>query len=129
MNNIPTDLRYTASHEWARREGDELIIGITDHAQSLLGDLVFVELPEIDGQLNRNDDAVVVESVKAASDVYAPVAGTVIEVNHALTDSPQLVNQDCYGSGWLFKLRPDDIAEWDQLLDDDSYRQQIETDA
>jgi len=121
MSNIPADLRYSASHEWARLEADGTVtVGISDHAQIALGDVVFVELPELGKQLAAEQEAGVVESVKAASDIYAPIAGEVIAVNEALADSPELVNSDPYGS-WFFKLKPSDAAELDKLLDAAGY--------
>ncbi len=119
--NIPSNLKYTKSHEWVRVEGDGTItVGITDHAQELLGDLVFVELPDVGKELAAEQEAAVVESVKAASDVYAPVAGTVTEVNAAVPDAPEAVNQDAY-SAWLFKMKPANIADVDALLDANAY--------
>lgn len=124
--NIPSDLKYTASHEWVRREGDgTLTVGITDHAQGLLGDLVFIELPEVGKDLLAGQEAAVVESVKAAADVYAPVAGTVIEVNEALVDAPEGVNQDAYAA-WLFILAPAAAGDADALLDAAAYRQIVD---
>jgi glycine cleavage system H protein len=123
--NIPKDLRYTASHEWVRREADgNVAIGITDHAQAALGDLVYLELPAVGRRLAARESCAVVESVKAASDVYAPVAGEVIAVNHALTATPEDVNQDAYAA-WFFKLKPDDSAAVDQLLDAAAYEATI----
>ena len=119
--NVPAHLKYTASHEWIRAEADGTItVGITEHAQELLGDLVFVELPEVGKKLAAEQEAAVVESVKAASDVYAPVAGTISEVNVAVTDAPELVNQDAYAA-WLFKMTPDNKADLDALLDAAAY--------
>lgn len=119
--NVPANLKYTASHEWIRSEPDGTItIGITEHAQELLGDLVFIELPEVGKVLAADQEAAVVESVKAASDVYAPVAGTVSEVNPAVVDAPELVNQDAYAA-WLFKMTPADRADVDTLLDAAAY--------
>lgn len=119
--NTPADLRYTESHEWVRRNGDgTLTIGITDHAQAALGDLVYVELPDVGKKLAARDAAAVVESVKAASDVYAPVAGEVISVNEALANAPEQVNADPYGA-WLFKLRPQDTSAVESLLDSAGY--------
>ena len=119
--NIPSNLKYTKSHEWVRVEGDGTItVGITDHAQELLGDLVFVELPDVGKDLDAEQEAAVVESVKAASDVYAPIAGTVIEVNTRVSDSPEAVNQDAY-TAWLFKMKPASIADVDALLDATAY--------
>ena len=119
--NIPSNLKYTKSHEWVRVEGDGTItVGITDHAQELLGDLVFVELPEVGKTLAAEQEAAVVESVKAASDVYAPIAGTVVEVNAAVPATPELINQDAYAA-WLFKLKPANAADVDGLLDAAAY--------
>ena len=119
--NVPTNLKYTKSHEWIRAEGDGTItIGITEHAQDLLGDLVFVELPEVGKVLAAEQEAAVVESVKAASDVYAPVAGTVTEINAAVTSAPESVNADAYAA-WLFKMKPANVADLDALLDAAAY--------
>lgn len=124
--NIPADLRYTKSHEWIRADDDGTItIGITDHAQELLGDLVFVELPEVGSEFAAEQEAAVVESVKAAADVYAPLAGTVIEVNQAAVDAPELINQDAYGV-WLFRMRPVAASELDALLDAAAYERIVE---
>lgn len=122
MSDIPSDLRYAASHEWARLEADgSVTVGISDHAQQALGDVVYVELPEVGQQLIAGQQAGVVESVKAASDIYAPVAGEVIEVNQQLSDSPELVNSEPYGS-WFFRLQPSDAAQLDRLLDAHGYQ-------
>lgn len=121
MSNIPADLRYAASHEWARLEADGTVtVGISDHAQEALGDVVFIELPEVGKQLSAGQEAGVVESVKAASDIYAPVGGEVIAINESLADSPESVNSDPYGS-WFFKLKPNDASELDKLLDATGY--------
>jgi glycine cleavage system H protein len=123
MSQIPTDLHYVASHEWVRREADgTLTVGITDHAQAALGDLVFVETPAAGRTLKAGESCAVVESVKAASDVYAPVAGTVIEANTALTDAPELLNSDPYGAGWMWKLKPANPADVEALLDAAGYQ-------
>ena len=122
MSDIPGDLKYTKSHEWVRVNDDgTLNIGITDHAQGQLGDLVFVELPETGRQLVAGDSFAVVESVKAASDVYAPIGGTVRAVNEKLSDSPELINQDPYGDGFIMTLEPDDGADLSALLDGEAY--------
>ncbi|MBA1258333.1 MULTISPECIES: glycine cleavage system protein GcvH [Pseudomonas] len=122
MSQIPADLRYAASHEWARLEADgSVTVGISDHAQEALGDVVFIELPDVGKTLAAGDQAGVVESVKAASDIYAPVGGEVIAVNEALADAPEQVNGEPYGA-WFFKLKPQDAAELDKLLDADGYR-------
>ncbi len=119
--NIPSNLKYTKSHEWVRVEGDGTItVGITDHAQELLGDLVFVELPEVGKEFAAEQEAAVVESVKAASDVYAPISGTVTAVNTSVSDSPEAVNQDAYAA-WLFKMKPANIADVNALLDATAY--------
>ena len=119
--NIPSNLKYTKSHEWVRVEGDGTItVGITDHAQELLGDLVFVELPEVGKEFAAEQEAAVVESVKAASDVYAPISGTVTSVNTSVSDSPEAVNQDAYAA-WLFKMKPANIADVIALLDATAY--------
>jgi glycine cleavage system H protein len=121
MSNIPAELRYATSHEWARLEADGTVtVGISDHAQEALGDVVYVELPEVGANLNAGQEAGVVESVKAASDIYAPISGTVLAVNEALSDSPEQVNSDPYAS-WFFKLQPADAAELDKLLDAGGY--------
>ena len=120
MSNIPADLKYTKTHEWARRNDDgTLTVGITDHAQAQLGDMVFVELPEVGRVLQATEECAVVESVKAASDVYSPVAGEVLEVNEALTEKPEFINQDPYGTGWIFRIQP--AESLDGLLDAAAY--------
>jgi glycine cleavage system H protein len=126
MSNIPSDLKYVDSHEWLRTgAGGIVTIGITQHAQELLGDLVFVELPTVGSVLGANDQAGVVESVKAASDVYCPIAGEVLEVNPALESDPQLANTDPYGAGWFFTLRPANPADLDGLMDAAAYAVEI----
>lgn len=126
MSNIPTDLRYTKSHEWVRQEADgSLTIGITDHAQGALGDLVFVETPEAGRTLAASEACAVVESVKAASDVYSPIAGEVVEGNAALADTPELVNSDPYGKGWMFRIKPADAGALGKLLDAKGYQQAL----
>jgi glycine cleavage system H protein len=121
MSKTPADLKYAKSHEWVRTEADgTLTIGITDHAQEALGDLVFIELPEVGKSLAAGQEAAVVESVKAAADVYAPVAGTVLAVNDAVVDAPEALNQDAYAA-WLFKLQPQNLADVDALLDAAAY--------
>ena len=127
MSSTPIELKYATSHEWVRLEGDIAIVGITDHAQEALGDLVFVELPDLGDTVNAGDEAGVVESVKAASDIYAPVSGEVIELNPALEDTPELINTDPYGEGWMYKIRVSDMAELDDLLSADEYDEQVAT--
>ncbi len=127
MSNIPKDLRYAATHEWVRPEGDGVFtVGISEHAQDLLGDMVFVELPDVGDQVSTGDDIAVAESVKAASDVYAPISGEVVAVNEELEDSPELVNSDSYGDGWMFKIKADDASEVENLLDADGYQASID---
>ena len=127
MSEIPTELRYASSHEWARLEEDGAItVGISDHAQEALGDVVYVEHPEIGQTVNAGAETGVVESVKAASDIYAPVSGEVIEANGALEDSPELVNSDPYGEGWLCRMIPSDTSELNDLFDADAYSAQQE---
>jgi glycine cleavage system H protein len=105
MSNIPQTLQYTRTHEWVRKDEEYFTIGITDHAQTMLGDLVYVELPEIESSFNREQECAVVESVKAAADIYCPIAGDVVEINEAVIENPQLINQDPYGKGWLIRVR------------------------
>jgi len=122
MSNIPTDRRYADSHEWAKLEADGTVtVGISDHAQQALGDVVFVELPEVGKVFGAGDAAGVVESVKAASDIYSPVGGEVIAVNDEVSDSPELLNEEPYES-WIFKLKPSDLSELDKLLDAKAYQ-------
>jgi glycine cleavage system H protein len=123
--NVPDDLLYTESHEWIRREGENARVGITDHAQSELTDVVYVELPKMDRQANAKEAIAVVESVKAASDIYAPVKGTVVEVNKALESNPALINTDPFRQGWIFVLKIDNADDLKQLKDATAYRQQI----
>ena len=124
MSNFPDDLKYANSHEWVRIDDDGMaIIGISNHAQEALGDIVFVELPELETVADVKDEIAVVESVKAASDVYAPISGEVIAINDTLIESPETVNTDPYGEGWFFKLKPSDLSELDELLDADSYQE------
>ena len=122
MSNLPQELKYTKDHEWIRDEGDGTVaVGITDHAQELLGDLVFVDLPEVGAALEAGADCAVVESVKAASDVYSPLNGEVTEVNEALGDTPEVINEDPYGDGWIFKMKLADAADLGGLLDAADY--------
>lgn len=127
MKEIPGDLRFLKSHEWARlEESGRVVVGISDHAQSALGDLVYVELPNVGDQVESGTGVAVVESVKAASDVYTPVSGKVIEVNEALNDAPETINADAFGDGWLFVVQADNAAELDELLAPDDYATQLE---
>lgn len=129
MSNVPTELKYAASHEWIRDEGNGIYtVGISEHAQELLGDMVFVDLPEVGDNVSAGDDVAVAESVKAASDIYAPIAGEIVAVNEELEDSPELVNSDPYGDGWLFKIKADDETEVEGLLDAEGYAASIEED-
>ncbi len=122
MSEIPADLKYTKSHEWVKLEDDgTVLVGITDHAQELLGDMVYVEQPEVGSEVEAEDAVAVVESVKAASDVYCPVSGEIVEANESLADTPELVNNDPYGEGWLMRLRPADSLDVEQLMDAETY--------
>ena len=122
---IPEDLLYTETHEWIKSEGDNIRVGITDHAQSELTDVVYVELPKMDREVNAKEAIAVVESVKAASDIYAPVKGTVVEVNKALESDPGLLNREPYGQGWIFVLKIDNADDLKQLKDAAGYKKQI----
>jgi glycine cleavage system H protein len=119
--NHPSDLKYAATHEWVKIEGDLVITGISDHAQDALGDLVYVETPEVGSRVVAGAQAGVVESVKTASDIHAPVSGEVVEVNTALEDDPDFVNDDPYGKGWIYKIKPDNIADVEKLLSNSEY--------
>lgn len=125
---VPQELKYTDSHEWVRPEGNRLRVGITEFAQSQLADLTFVDLPSVGDQVSAGDELVVVESVKAASDVYAPVSGTIVEVNEALLSAPEAINNDPFGDGWMFVMEPDADADMAGLLDADAYRKLIPED-
>ncbi len=127
MSDIPSELKYTSTHEWVRRDDDDLItIGISDHAQQLLGDIVFVELPEIEINLREGEECGVVESVKAASEIYTPITGEVVEVNTMLSGQPALINSDPYGAGWIVKIKPYDVDDWEELMDASEYADKIE---
>ena len=127
MSNVPSELKYRDSHEWVRKEADgSFTVGITEHAQELLGDMVFVDLPEVGATFAAGDDCAVAESVKAASDIYAPLSGEIIAVNDQLADSPELVNSAPYGDGWLFRLKASDESELDSMLDADAYKGSID---
>lgn len=126
MSTIPAELKYVASHEWLRQEEDGTItVGITEHAQDLLGDIVFVELPEVGANLEADEQAGVVESVKAASDVYAPIAGEVVAINEDLVGAPETANSDPYGEGWFFRIKPVNPADYDGLLNAEQYAAEI----
>jgi glycine cleavage system H protein len=127
MKDIPGDLKFLSSHEWARVESDgSITIGISDHAQDLLGDIVFVELPEIGQSVDAESDTAIVESVKAASDIYSPLSGEVIEVNSLLEDQPEIINSSPYEDGWFYKLTPSDLGELDNLLSPEDYSEVCE---
>ena len=127
MSNIPDKLRYATTHEWVRDEGNGIFtVGITEHAQDLLGDMVFLDLPDVGDAVITGDECAVAESVKAASDVYSPITGEVLEVNPELEDSPELVNSDPYGDGWLFKIKAEDPEEAQGLFDAEAYEGNIE---
>lgn len=127
MSNIPAELKYATSHEWVRDEGDgTFTVGITEHAQGLLGDMVFVDLPDVGDEIDAGEDCAVAESVKAASDIYAPLSGKIVAINEELEDSPELVNSDPFSEGWLFRVKASDESELDSLLDADGYAESIE---
>lgn len=126
MSQLPSDLKYASTHEWARLEGDVVTVGITDHAQDALGDVVYVELPDIGASVHAGDEAGVVESVKAASDIYSPVSGEVIAINEELVDAPETINKDPYNDGWFFKVRISDAAELEDLLSGEQYQAALE---
>lgn len=129
MSEIPGDLKFLKSHEWARVEGNgRVTVGISDHAQGLLGDLVYVELPEVGVDAKAGEQIAVVESVKAASDVYSPISGKVVEVNSALSDKPETINEDAYGEGWMFVVELTNAEEVNELLDPDAYAEALEND-
>lgn len=128
MNSVPKTLKYSKTHEWVRQDEDVITVGITDHAQCMLGDLVYVELPEVESNLEFGQECAVVESVKAAADIYCPVSGEIVEINEALLDNPQLVNEDPYGKGWLFRIRPFE-NESQGLLNADQYSKQVASEA
>lgn len=128
MSEIPTELRYLDTHEWVRREDDDTVtVGITDYAQDALGDVVFVELPELGMNLDKGDEVAVVESVKAASEIYCPLAGEITECNENLEDEPELLNKDPYRAGWIYKMEPSDIDAIDELLDAAEYEEHCES--
>lgn len=127
MSNVPGDLKYSKEHEWLRKETDgSYTVGITEHAQELLGDMVFVDLPDVGATVSAGDDCAVAESVKAASDIYAPVSGEIVAVNDALSDNPELVNSEPYAGGWIFKIKASDEAEVEALLDATAYESLLE---
>jgi glycine cleavage system H protein len=128
MSNVPAELKFLSSHEWVLVEDDIATIGVSDHAQELLGDLVFVELPEPESSVSAGDSVAVIESVKAASDTYAPVSGQIIEVNDELEDSPERINDDPYGDGWMYKIKMEDPDEVGNLLNAEAYTESIEED-
>lgn len=127
MSDTPNELKYMATHEWSRVEGSTVTVGISDHAQDAMGDLVYVELPEVGAELSANEEAGVVESVKAASDIYTPVTGKVVEINEVLADSPEIVNSHPYHDGWMFKVEMADPSELEALLSADDYIAQVES--
>ncbi|MGH8494696.1 MAG: glycine cleavage system protein GcvH [Gammaproteobacteria bacterium] len=127
MSSVPADLKYTRDHEWVQVLEDGTVrVGITDHAQGALGDLVFVEAPDVGAVLSAGDAVAVVESVKAASDVYSPVSGEVVEINEALSETPEMINQDPYGDGWIMAITPDDPEEIEELMDADAYQELLD---
>jgi glycine cleavage system H protein len=129
MNEIPGDLKFLRSHEWARLDDSgKVTVGISDHAQGQLGDLVYVELPNVGEHVDQGAAVAVVESVKAASDIYAPVGGKVVAVNSALSDKPETINEDAFGEGWIYVLEPDDLSQMDELLGPNDYASVLEED-
>ena len=126
---IPSDLQYTKTHEWAKQEAKDVVVGITAHAQEELRDVVFVELPKVGRAVQQGEAVAVIESVKAAFDIYAPVSGAIARINEAVPKSPQLVNQDCYGNGWLFAITPDRPADLSALMSADVYSKQLQAGA
>jgi glycine cleavage system H protein len=129
MKDIVKKLRYTTTHEWIRIDDDVITVGITDHAQTMLGDLVYIELPELESHLEAGEECAVIESIKAAADVYSPISGEVLEINEALLDNPQLVNEAPYGLGWLFRIKPFEKDFADELLNFVEYQKQVAAEA
>ena len=123
--SIPTEIKYTKEHEWISFDGEVAMIGITDHAQSQLGDIVFVELPDVDSEINQNDTFGVIEAVKTVADLFAPVKGLIIELNSSLEDSPDLINSDPYGAGWIIKVKVSNSNQYDDLMSSDEYEEFI----
>ena len=123
--NIPNDLKYTKEHEWVRTDGNILIVGITDHAQSELGDIIFIEFPELNKLISKDEPFGTIEAVKTVADLFAPVTGKILEINEALEDSPELVNSDTYGQGWIVKITDIDYSQFDDLLDSEKYKGMI----
>ncbi len=126
MSNIPENLYYSGTHEWVRLEDDSAVLGVTDHAQESMGDMVYVDLPEVGKKIEAKGECGVLESVKSASDFYSPIAGEIIAVNEKLTDTPDLVNKDPYGEGWIIRLRPENVDAIKELMDADAYRKFLE---
>ena len=123
--NLPNDLKYTKEHEWVRIDGNVLTVGITDHAQSELGDIIFIEFPELNQMISKDEPFGTIEAVKTVADLFGPVSGKVIEINEALEDNPDLVNSDCYGQGWIVKINCTDDSQLDDLLDSEKYKGMI----
>ena len=123
--NIPNDLKYTKEHEWVRTDGEIIIVGITDHAQSELGDIIFIEFPELNKLISKDEPFGTIEAVKTVADLFAPVTGKILEINEALEDSPELVNSDTYGEGWIVKITDIDYSQFDDLLDSEKYKEMI----
>lgn len=126
---IDNEARYLKTHEWVRKEDTEMVMGISDYAQSTLSDIVYVELPEVGDSVSKGDQIIVVESVKAAADVYAPLSGEITAVNETLEDEPEMVNQAAFGAGWLIRIKPSDPTEWEQLLTAEAYKKVAEEEA
>ena len=129
MSNIPSELKYATTHEWVRNDGNGIVtVGITEHAQELLGDMVFVELPEVGDEVDAGEECAVAESVKAASDIYAPIGGEIVAINEELEDAPETVNTDAFGDGWLFRIKASDESELENLLNAEDYANTIDED-
>lgn len=129
---VPKKLKYSRTHEWVRKDEDLITVGITDHAQTMLGDLVYIELPELESNIEMGHECAVVESVKAAADIYSPISGEVVEINEELLENPQLINEDPYGKGWLFRVKPfenDAAQDMEKLLTADQYTKQVASEA
>ena len=124
--NIPNDLKYTKEHEWVRIDGDIITVGITDHAQSELGDIIFIEFPELNKLISKDEPFGTIEAVKTVADLFAPVTGKILEINEALEDNPDLVNSDVYGEGWIVKMTDIDYSQFDDLLDSEEYKEMID---
>ncbi len=127
MANIPEDLRYSEEHEWLRPAGDQVTIGITDHAQNQMGDIVFIELPEVGDEITRGEAFGTVESTKAVSELFAPISGRIVEINDTLVDAPEAINEDPYGDGWMVRIEPTDLSDLDEMMTSEAYQELVES--